>query len=101
MMTSQLLFWFSYFSWSSLIFAYIGCLFYFSLFYKSFSSFHLFTWNTCFATLVQYDSDYLMLAVGIADAGHVCVSKQEVECDRQKGKVSHQGEVLPVENHLI
>lgn len=42
-----------------------------------------------------------MLAVGIADAGHVCVGKQEVECDGHKGQVSHQGEVLPVNYHLV
>lgn len=44
---------------------------------------------------------YLVLAVGIADARHVCVGKQEVECDRQEGQVSHQGEVLAVQNHLV
>lgn len=44
---------------------------------------------------------YLVLAVWIADPGHVCVGKQEVECDRQEGQVSHQGEVLEVQNFLV
>lgn len=42
-----------------------------------------------------------MLAVGIADARHVCVGEQEVEGDRKEGQVSHQGEVLPVQDHLV
>lgn len=42
-----------------------------------------------------------MLAVWIGDSGHVRVCKQEVECDRQEGQVSHQGEVLAVQNFLV
>lgn len=42
-----------------------------------------------------------MVAVGITDAWHACVSKQEVESDRQEGQVSHQREVLSVQNHLV
>lgn len=42
-----------------------------------------------------------MLAVGIADAGNVRVGEQEVKCDGEERQVSHQGEVLPVENHLV
>lgn len=44
---------------------------------------------------------YLVLAVWIGDSGHVCVGKQEVECDRQEGQVSHQGEVLAMQNFLV
>ena len=40
--------------------------------------------------------EYLVLAVWIADAGHVCVGKQEVKRDGEEGQVSHQREVLPV-----
>lgn len=39
--------------------------------------------------------------MGIADAGHVRVGKQEVECDGQEGQVSHQGEVLPTQYHMV
>lgn len=39
--------------------------------------------------------------MGITDAWHICVSKQEVVCDGQEGQVSHQREVLPVHNHLV
>lgn len=42
-----------------------------------------------------------MLAVWIGDPGHMRVGKQEVECDRQEGQVSHQGEVLVVHNFLV
>lgn len=52
-------------------------------------------------TVVHAVDLHLVLAVGIADAGHVRVGKQEVECDGQEGQVSHQGEVLPVHDHLI
>lgn len=41
-----------------------------------------------------------MLAVGIADAGHIRVGKQEVKCDGKEGQVFHQREVLPVQNHV-
>lgn len=41
-----------------------------------------------------------MLAVGIADTGHVRVGKQEVKCDGKEGQVFHQREVLPVQNHV-
>lgn len=44
---------------------------------------------------------YLVLAVWIGDSRHVCVGKQKVECDRQEGQVSHQGEGLVVQNFLI
>lgn len=44
---------------------------------------------------------YLVLAVWIGDSGHVCVGKQQVECDRQEGQVSHQGEVLAVQNFSV
>jgi len=50
---------------------------------------------------VQPEEEYLVVAVGIADAGHVRVSKQEVKRDGQEGQISHQGEVLPVQNHLV
>lgn len=42
-----------------------------------------------------------MLTVGVTDAGNMRVGKQEVKCDREEGQVSHQGEVLPVQNHLV
>lgn len=42
-----------------------------------------------------------MLAMGIADAGHMCVGEQEVEGDGEEGQVSHQGKVLPVQDHLV
>lgn len=32
---------------------------------------------------------YLILAVGVGDAGDVCVSEQEVERDGQEGEVAH------------
>lgn len=44
---------------------------------------------------------YLVLTVGVAEAGHVCVSEQEVESDRQEGQVLHQGEVLSVQDDLV
>ncbi len=37
----------------------------------------------------------------VADARHVSVGEQEVECDGQEGEVSHHREVLPVQNHLV
>lgn len=43
---------------------------------------------------------YLMLAVGVGDARHMRVSKQEVKCDGEEGQVFHEGEVLPVQNHV-
>lgn len=46
-------------------------------------------------------NQYLVLAVGITDARNMCVGKQEVKCDREERQVSHQGEVLPVQNHLV
>lgn len=42
-----------------------------------------------------------MLAVGIADARHMCVGKQEVEFYGEEGQVFHQGEVQPMQNHLV
>lgn len=39
--------------------------------------------------------------MGIADAGHVCVRKQEVEGDGQEGQVSHEGEVLAVQDDVV
>ena len=39
--------------------------------------------------------------MGITDAGHVRVGEQEVESDGQEGQVSHQGEVLVVQNLLV
>lgn len=65
--------------------------------------------NVTFASSIMLFNDihdrtgrqYLMLAVRIGDSGHVCMCKQEVECDRQEGKVSHQGEVLAVQNFLV
>lgn len=44
---------------------------------------------------------YLVVAVWIGDPGHVRVGKQEVECDGHEGQVSHQGEVLVVQNFLV
>lgn len=44
---------------------------------------------------------YLVLTVGVVDAGDVCVGKQEVECDGQEGQVFHQGEVLAVHDDVI
>lgn len=45
--------------------------------------------------------EYLVLAVRIADARNMRVGKQEVKCDREERQVSHQGEVLPAQNHLV
>lgn len=42
-----------------------------------------------------------MVAVRIFDAWHMCVGKQEVECDGQEGQILHQGKILIVENHLV
>lgn len=55
----------------------------------------------CSAQQDRTGCHYLVLAVWIGDSGHVCVGKQEVECDRQEGQVSHQGEVLAVQNFLV
>lgn len=44
---------------------------------------------------------YLVLAVRIADAGHMRVGEQEVERDRQEGEVLHQREVLAVHDHVV
>lgn len=44
---------------------------------------------------------HLLLAVGIADAGHVRVRKQEVEGDGQEGQVSHEGEILAVQDDVV
>lgn len=60
---------------------------------------HLF--SSCCHRMVHVVNKYLVLAVGVADAGDVCVGKQEVECDGQEGQVSHQREVLSVQNHLV
>lgn len=56
---------------------------------------------TCRTGQDRTGRQYLMLAVRIGDSGHVCMCKQEVEHDRQEGKVSHQGEVLAVQNFLV
>lgn len=83
----------------------IGPFFYLSSFNMMCCFFSLFcetlVFSLCCCTTVHEVDWYLVLAVGIADAGHVCVGKQEVECDGQEGKVSHEGEVLPVQNHLV
>lgn len=42
-----------------------------------------------------------MVAVRIADTGHMCVGKQKVKMNRQEGQVSHQGEVLSMQDHLV
>lgn len=55
----------------------------------------------CSAQQDRTGCHYLVLAVWIGDSGHVCVGKQEVECDRQEGQVSHQGEILAVQNFLV
>lgn len=39
--------------------------------------------------------------MGVADAGHVRVRKQEVEGDGQEGQVSHEGEVLAVQDDVV
>lgn len=39
--------------------------------------------------------------MGVADAGHLCVCKQEVERDGQEGQVSHEGEILAVQDHVV
>lgn len=57
------------------------------------------TWDRDFSR--DAASSYLLLAVGVADAWHVCVGKQEVECDRQEGQVSHEGEILPMHDCLV
>lgn len=44
---------------------------------------------------------YLVVAVRIADAGHMHVGEQEVKCHGEEGQVSHQGEVLSMQNHLV
>lgn len=44
---------------------------------------------------------YLLLAVGVADAGHMRVCKQEVEGDGQEGQVSHEGEILAVQDDVV
>lgn len=44
---------------------------------------------------------YLLLAVGIADAGHMRVRKKEVEGDGQEGQVSHEGEILAVQDDVV
>lgn len=57
------------------------------------------TWDRVFSRNAA--SSYLLLAVGVADAWHMRVGKQEVECDRQEGQVSHEGEILPVHDCLV
>lgn len=66
------------------------------------TGFYFYTWDT-WERVFSRDaaSSYLLLAVGVADAWHVCVGKQEVECDRQERQVSHEGEILPVDDCLV
>jgi hypothetical protein len=44
---------------------------------------------------------YIVLTVGVAEAGDVGVGEQEVEGDGQEGEVSHEGEVLAVHDGLV
>lgn len=63
------------------------------------TGFYFYMWDTVFSRDVA--SSYLLLTVGVADAWHMCVGKQEVECDRQEGQVSHEGEILPMHDCLV